>query len=169
MPATYDPIATTTLGSAASSITFSSIPSTYTDLVLVATGRFSNLSVWRMRFNGDTANNYSTTYMYGTGSSAVSGRINTFSNIYVSWRDWLSANNPHMITVNLFSYGTSANKSALINLAGDNTSTDSAGNSTESSISLWRNTSAINQIQIYSSNTTFAAGYTATLYGILRA
>ena len=39
MPATYEPIATTTLGSAATNITFSSIPATYTDLRLVLVAR----------------------------------------------------------------------------------------------------------------------------------
>ncbi len=62
MPATYEPLATTTLGSAASSVTFSSISGSYTDLVVVfsgtAGGGNSNLI---LTFNSDTGSNYSWT------------------------------------------------------------------------------------------------------------
>jgi glycosyltransferase involved in cell wall biosynthesis len=53
MPATYEPIATTTLGSAAASITFSSIPATYTDLRLVIVG---NLSSFHLNFIKNESN-----------------------------------------------------------------------------------------------------------------
>ena len=84
--ATYEPIATTTLGSAANAITFSSIPSTYTDLRLVGTflapdADYSDINV---QFNNDTGANYSYTLLlgYGTGTSSVSAtnRNNLYSN-----------------------------------------------------------------------------------------
>ena len=72
---TYTPIATTTLGSAASSYTFTSIPSTYTDLVLIASVKTGSgddgISV---RYNSDSGSNYSMTYLLGNGSAASSGR-----------------------------------------------------------------------------------------------
>ena len=72
MASTYEPIATTTLGSAASSITFSSIPATYTDLrlVLVHTPSASTGNA-QMQFNSDTATNYSYTYRQRIGSGGV--------------------------------------------------------------------------------------------------
>ena len=61
MPAsnTYEPIATTTLTSAVSSVSFGSIPQTYTDLILV--NYFATTTVNEdayVQFNSDTASNY---------------------------------------------------------------------------------------------------------------
>lgn len=74
MPNTYVALATQTLGSATASVTFSSIPQGYTDLVLIITGTVSSEGAVRFQCNGDTATNYSTTLLYGNGSSALSGR-----------------------------------------------------------------------------------------------
>lgn len=71
---TYVALATQTLGSATASVTFSSIPQGYTDLVLIITGTVSSEGAVRFQCNGDTATNYSTTLLYGNGSSALSGR-----------------------------------------------------------------------------------------------
>jgi len=59
MPTTYEPIATTTLGSATASITFSTISGAYTDLVLVAsiTGVSVATDPW-IRINSDTGANF---------------------------------------------------------------------------------------------------------------
>jgi len=80
MPATYEPIATTTLGSAAATITFSTIAATYTDLrlTLVFTTSVGGANVF-FRFNGDTGTNYSYTSLEGSGSAASSSR-NTGAN-----------------------------------------------------------------------------------------
>jgi hypothetical protein len=74
MPATYEPIATQTISTASASVVFNSIPQTYTDLVVVADSRFTQASGrWMgVRLNNDTGANYSTIYMAGTGSSAIS-------------------------------------------------------------------------------------------------
>ena len=77
MPATYDKIATYTLPSATSSYTFTSIPSTYTDLVLVVSARMTGgggASAIQLQFNGDTGSNYSITTLNGDGSSATSSK-----------------------------------------------------------------------------------------------
>jgi hypothetical protein len=60
MAITYEPIATTTLGSAAASVTFSSISGSYTDLVLVVTGIGATVTTFPwIRFNGLSTNIYS--------------------------------------------------------------------------------------------------------------
>ena len=74
MASTYTPIATTTLGSAVNSVTFSSIASTYTELVLVIQYQSAANCVANITFNNDTATNYSTTYLSGNGTSAASAR-----------------------------------------------------------------------------------------------
>jgi hypothetical protein len=67
---TYTPLATVTLGASASSVTFSSIPATYRDLILVC--EYTNASNGLLRFNSDTGSNYTYVRMYGNGSSASS-------------------------------------------------------------------------------------------------
>jgi hypothetical protein len=66
------------LGSAQSSITFSSIPQTFTDLYLVLSARVTTTNGGlRIRVNGGTAN-LSTRLLYGNGSSAASGTDTTY-------------------------------------------------------------------------------------------
>jgi hypothetical protein len=57
---TYVAIAEQTLGTAAASVTFSSIPGTYTDLVLVLSVQDASGNTFALQFNGDTSTNYST-------------------------------------------------------------------------------------------------------------
>ena len=73
---TYVALDKITVGTATTSVTFSSIPSSYTDLVLVfntSPAVTAGVDIL-MTFNSDTASNYSRTYVLGNGSSAVSGR-----------------------------------------------------------------------------------------------
>ena len=70
MPGTYEPIATTTLGSGVSSYTFNSIPQTYTHLQIRASLRNGGSEI---QVNGDTGTNYKRHYIYGDGSSTYSG------------------------------------------------------------------------------------------------
>ena len=73
----YDSIATTTVGSGgASSITFSSIPATYTHLqirMLARDSRANTATNLYLQFNGDTGANYTAHELYGNGSAAVAG------------------------------------------------------------------------------------------------
>ena len=74
---TYTLISSQTLGSATSTLTFSNIPGTYTDLVLVVSGKSTAAGVQdglAIRVNSDSGANYSATYMRGDGTSALSGR-----------------------------------------------------------------------------------------------
>ena len=83
---TYSTIATTTLASAAASYTFSSIPTTYTDLILVLNGSFDTFNNVRFQVgNGsvDTGSNYSATRLLGDGSAASSDRISNTTGGYI--------------------------------------------------------------------------------------
>jgi len=83
MPATYEPIATTTL-TGGTSYTFTSIPATYTDLVLVVNAATaSGSSNLAMQFNADTGSNYSFTRIFGNGSSASSSRAANVTDNYI--------------------------------------------------------------------------------------
>jgi hypothetical protein len=169
---TYTPIATTTLGSSAGSYTFSSIPSTYTDLFLVGTyGSTSGSSDYlQMRFNGDTSTNYSATRLDGNGTSARSTRS---SNQNIMWLDWDSAAEnalTKMCRVNIMNYAnTTTFKTCLIR--GDRaTSTDPTYTGTEAIAGLWRKTpEAITTILLQFGTGSIMAGSTFTLYGIAAA
>jgi len=166
MPITYDSISTFTLSSATNLITFSSIPSTYTDLRVVfwsvAGVGTGNMQV---RFNGDSGTNYSGTLLQSTGTSATSERPVNFSVMY--WGGYnsnTSATIGTFFTADIMSYSSSTNKTVLNTWNGDR---NGAGTN-ENWVWYWRNTSAINSISITASGQ-HGIGTTATLYGIKRA
>lgn len=163
MPATFEPIATTTLGSAANNITFSSIPATYTDLrlVLVAQTQTSAQYVY-VQYNADTGFNYSSTALGGNGTAAGSTRITGNNNIEGGYRSFMPVSaNWGLWTMDVFSYAGSTNKTALITSNGDT----NGGGGVDAIVALWRSTAAITSIKVFNTNN-FSSGTTATLYGI---
>lgn len=163
--ATYEPIATTTLTSV-SAITFSSIPSTYTDLRLVLVGRNERASTSTnvaMRFNSDTGTNYSHTFIDGNGTTASSGRGTSATNIslYFTPGTTVASGIFSLITVDIFSYAGSTYKTTL----GTNSFDLNGSGNVRDIVGLWRSTSAITQIDLTVTNN-FSIGTTATLYGI---
>jgi len=166
MASTYEPIATTTLGSATAAITFSSIPSTYTDLkiIIVATASVSG-SALQFIFNNDSASNYSVTLINGNGVNASSNKYSNQSTGYglvASSSTGLSTSVPSFLSIDIFSYAGSTFKTALV--AG-NADKNGSGN-VEYDVNLWRSTSAINRIDLSAQSANLSAGTTATLYGI---
>ena len=156
MPSTYTPIATQTLGSAAASVTFSSIPQTYTDLVLVVVAPSGNNND-SLQFNSDTGANYSWTRVYGDGTSAASSRSSNANYIRTTAGDLTNTNS---ILIQIMNYSNSTtNKTVLTR--GTNPSV-----LTIAVAGLWRNTSAITTINYSVATGTFATGSTFTLYGI---
>ena len=159
MPAgsTYTPIATTTLGSAAGSYTFSSIPSTYTDLVLIVNPKAS-VSNMGIRFNSDSGTNYSDTWVYGTGTSALSTRTSNGNRIYQT----ITAGYVIM-KVNIMNYANTTTYKTTISR------TDDAANGVTAIVGNWRSTSAINAITVLAGTGNLPAGTDLTLYGIASA
>ena len=164
MPATYEPIATTTLGSAASTITFSSIGSGYTDLRLVLVTRDASGSIIRLRFNSDTATNYSRTNLSGNGTTASSSVTTSANNISIGF-GITTANVWGFYTMDIFSYAASTNKTCLVTASED----ENGSGTVSRRVGLWRSTAAITAIELSATSGTFASGSTATLYGILKA
>ena len=165
MPATYEPIATTTLGSAAASITFSSIASSWTDLRLVLVGSGDTNAT--LRFNSDTAANYSNTRLGGDGTATESARQTSTTSINTTASEGLPASTPAMVTVDVFSYTGSTNKTVLITHSQDKNGSGWVARA----VGLWRSTSAITTISFTATGGTalFNTGTTATLYGIKNA
>jgi len=159
----------TTLATSQTSVTFSSIPQTYTDLVLVAqeytTGTPTAYGI-TVQFNGDTGSNYSNTLMSGNGSSAASSRATNKIGAWIGYESY-SANWTNIVT-NIQNYSNSTTYKTLI------TRYSVASNYVAAGTSLWRNTGAISSITVLSTDfgsasTPFVAGSTFTLYGITAA
>jgi hypothetical protein len=166
MPAgsTYSTIATTTFGSNATEYTFSSIPTTYTDLILISNWKFttSTPQYGIQVGNGsvDTGNNYSLTWL-GNTSTATSSREANVSRISF-YQFYGGSTNGQVAIAQFQNYSnTTTNKTILYRLS----DIDEMGHG----VGLWRGTSAINTIKVFSPNGTIAAGATFTLYGIAAA
>ena len=164
---TYTQIASTTLGSAASSVTFSSIAGTYTDLVLVAmpkiTAGSQDLTMQIGNGTVDSATNYSRTLLFGTGSSAGSARTSNASRLDLSYYGYPTSTDFSVSIIQLMNYSnTTTNKTVLVR-------SNNAATGTEAIVGLWRSTSAVNIITISPAGSTFIAGSTFNLYGITAA
>lgn len=155
LPSTYTPIATTTLGSAARSITFSSIPGTYTDLIVVIGSLANAEAYFATTFNSDTGNNYSSTYVFGTGSSVASSRQSNVGSIAGSRSDTNA-----VFILNIMNYAnTTTYKTTL-------SRTSNAGQIAIAVVGLWRSTSAITSVTVSGQDSDWSSGTMATLYGI---
>jgi len=167
MATTYEPIATATLSVAAASITFSSIPQTFTDLRVVIWGTHAtagDISV--MRFNGDTATNYVNTYMRSTSTSTGAVSVNDYTVApYIGLTNRGSSTTvPEIAIADIFAYtDTSKFKSVLTEAA---ELRDSTSGQVTAFTSIWKSTAAITSIVIRDDSYNLAAGYMATLYGI---
>jgi hypothetical protein len=156
---TYTPLATVTLGSSASSVTFSSIPATYRDLILVGDLILStsNAQQIRIRFNGDTGSNYftvnmgATTTTFSQTSTLSAGRIGQAYN---------GSRSTHIL--NLMDY-SATDKHKTGTARGDN-----ASNRIEALATRWANTAAITSMTVIIEDASnFAAGSTFNLYGVI--
>lgn len=159
MPATYEPIATTTLASAAASITFGSIPNTYTDLRVVMDGSTGGSAyTLQAQFNSDTGTNYSRTVLRGDGASATSVRATSATSIGIGQFGSYRA----LISFDVMSY-TSGNYKTVLGQSAE----DSNGSGmVYRTVGLWRSTAAVTSVVLTPSGGDFNAGTTATLYGI---
>ncbi len=159
MPITYEPIATTTLGSAAASVTFSTISGAYTDLVLVIIGGTVTADgYYGVTFNSDTGTNYSNTQMVGNGSTATSNSNSNSSIMYIHSTSESTVGKDTII-VNIQNYSNTTTYKTV--LARGN----SSGYRVTAAVDLWRSTSAITSMQI-TAGSNLLSGSTFTLYGI---
>jgi hypothetical protein len=157
--ATYEWINTITLGSPSASITFSSIPSTYTDLVLVGNPTVSASLDYKWYVNGSTLSDYSQTRVLGSGTGVGAGRTVGAGYLYLDATAPASGSIQNFI-MNFMNYSnTSVNKTVLVRY-------NDAGTETAVRANLWRVNSAISSITISTDSSTFATGSNFSLYGI---
>jgi hypothetical protein len=161
MPATYEPIATNTLTSTASSVTFSSLGA-YTDIVAIVNSKVTSSAYdLGFRFNGDSGNNYSRTYLGGNGSVADSGRGSNVNYGRASYRSYMGTTDNGAYILQFQNYSNSTTYKSVLCRG------NSAATGTDTQVNLWRNTAAITSIEFAPEFIgTFAIGSTFTLYGI---
>jgi hypothetical protein len=168
MANTYTLISSNVLGSSAASVTFSAIPSTYTDLVLRMSARRDNAAAsgsFRMRFNGLTTAIYSFTNLEGSGSVAASTRATSATLIQEAETvsDTATANTFSSHEFYIPNYTAAQNKPMSAFSVQENNTT-----AAEMSVAayLLSSTAAINEILIYPPSGNFMAGSSFYLYGI---
>jgi hypothetical protein len=161
MPATYEPIATYTAPSAQASYTFTAIPATYTDLIIVASGTATaGAPSTLVRFNGDTTSNYSHTYLTGDGTSATSARASSQTSILASFNG-VTFTSPNTNIIQIMNYTNTTTFKTVICRASQ------SAYGTDAIVGLWRKTpEAITSVTLTVSSSTYATGSTFTLYGI---
>ena len=168
--ATYTPLASTTIGTAVASYTFSSISGSYTDLVAIITASTSNASsqVLGMTMNGDTTALYSTTRMYGNGTTASSDRFSAQNSVDVGYLAGTGGTGNSQTIVQIQNYSNATTyKSCLYRWNSEN-----AGATlkyTAAGVGLWRNTAAITSLGFSFAAGNITAGSTFALYGIAAA
>jgi hypothetical protein len=152
---TYVALDTKTVGTAVSSVTFTSIPQGYTDLVLVFNGFSASAGSSSLRFNGDSGSNYSYTNLKGNGSTATSARGSNNTLGYIG-----EIYNSQTVTIiNIQNYSNATTYKTTISRS------NNAGNATSAWVSLWRSTAAITSLEFLSGDT-LQVGSTFTIYGI---
>lgn len=153
----YHSLATITLGSSASTVTFGSIPAGYRDLRLVAnvSGTGAILDSDYVKFNTSTAD-FTTVQMYGNGSTTgsntgTSGRVSNYENTIGRMYLWV---------LDIMDYSqTDKHKTYLSRFNADDAGVGAfAGR--------WAQTAALTAIQVYPATGSYAAGSTFTLFGV---
>jgi hypothetical protein len=171
MASTYTLISSNVLSSSAASVTFSSIPSTYTDLVLRVSGRTTvtgqAMDVMTLQFNGLGGTSYSITRLTGNGSAAASSRnsgVDVINAYYILDAADATANTFGSVEVYIPSYTIAQNKPVSVIGSQEN---NLAAAYTAATAGLWQNTSAITQIAITSTGGgNLVSGSSFYLYGI---
>lgn len=168
MPVTYEPIVSTTVvGSSVADITFSSLPSNYTDIVIIGFIKATASANTSLGFqvNGDTGSNYSNTRLQGNGSVTASERnsaqaYGNFSGTSYAVAD--TADNFSPVIFNMMNYANTTTHKTFI-ARGNNAATGVGA-----SVSLWKpaTIAAITSIKIYTFAGSIDVGTVISVYGI---
>lgn len=161
VPLTYEPIASANGTGSSSTINFTSIPGTYTDLVIIARGRLSVGTDAMLQFNSDIGNNYSTTILYGEGSVAGSYRETSQARILADFYAPPNDTNNHIGIYHIMNYAnTTTNKTILCR-------SSNAAIGVDGTVGLWRSTAAITSVQVKNTGSrNWHTDSTFELYGI---
>jgi hypothetical protein len=167
----YESIASFTLGSTTSTVTFSSIPSTFKHLQIRYIARTntgaSNQDQVHARFNSDTGSNYAVHRLIGDGSGvyASAATSQTYMNIGYAARNGETSNVFGVGVIDILDYTNTNKNTTTRTLTGEDA--NSGSDELIGLISnLWTNTSAVSQIDIFSTGASFLQYSSFALYGI---
>jgi hypothetical protein len=164
MSAAMVSLATITLGSAQSTITFGSIPTSgYRDLQVVVSFAMSGTgSASRLRFNGDTGANYNGVWMGGQGSAAASGSESGATGSRIIGYSVGPTTGQQTFTMSVMDYSATDKHKTAISRFSD------AGGDVQATATRWASTSAITSLTIYDVlGQNFTAGSVFSLYGVV--
>jgi hypothetical protein len=157
---TYTPLATVTLGTTATSVTFSNIPATYRDLIFVAAATANNFGDSTYRINGDTGSNYTSVFMYGAGP----GNLGSGTNSTVQGFNGFFGSTIGDDIIQFMDYSATDKHKTLLSRSG-------VGDvATAARAGRWASTSAITSFTYYAGTlgaNNFLAGSTFSLYGVI--
>jgi hypothetical protein len=169
----YESISTVTVGSGGSaSISFTSIPATYTHLQIRVFGQTSRATYGNdqmtMRVNGDTGSTYSSHNFYGTGTAVTASGLATQTNIDLTYK--LGTTNSSAFgafIIDILDYANTSKYKTIRNLAGVdiNGTIASYGGEVGLSSGLWQSTSAITSLS-FTATANFTQYSSFALYGI---
>lgn len=171
----YESIATATGTGSNTSVTFSSIPSTYTSLQIRAVYRDTNTpgttrQNLNLEFNGSGGTNYAVHYLQGDGATASAAGFTAYPFVVINGAGAAgntTANVYGASIIDIHDYASTTRNKTVRYLAGINDNTATAGNQRISIGSgLWLSTSAITSIKVICGDTAFATNTTISLYGI---
>jgi hypothetical protein len=157
----YESIATVTVGSGgSSSISFSSIPSTYKHLQIRATIFNSATGGINIQYNADTAANYTYHQLYGTGTSALANAGTAQNSGYIAYNN-ASGAYPTVAVVDILDYQNTNKYKTHRSLAG--VDVNGSGGALTFFSGLWLNTAAISSLNIIGTFTQYSS---FALYGV---
>lgn len=170
MANTYTLISSNVLASSAASVTFSAIPSTYTDLVLRVSARSDGSAAGRVVINADAGTNYSRTQLQGDGSATASVATSNSTSLVITY-----GSNSSTSTANTFNNlelyfpnynSTSARPISSFNVTENNAASSAGNDDIVLTAGLYRGASAITSIKYEHASANFVSGSSFYLYGI---
>lgn len=163
----YDPSATWLIQrvspTSGTSITFSSIPQTYSSLQIRANYLLNISDSMFIQFNGDTTSTYNAHYLNGNGTTVTAGSRLSTSGIAALNVSGGGLTYPANFIYDVLDYTSTTKYKTGRSISGYND--NSTGANLELDSMAWRSTAAVTSITLFQ-NRTFQTGTTFALYGI---
>jgi hypothetical protein len=176
MATTYTLISSVTVGSGgAANMEFTSIPATYTDLLLKLSGRSSRSGApaeeFLLTFNNNTSAIYTERHLRGNGAAVISQTFSGYTSITQIGQSGAGATANTFASWDIYipNYAGSNNKSISLDGVTENNSATAGDALAYLSAGLWSNTAAITSIKLSAGSYLVVEHSTAYLYGISNA